>query len=470
MTARGVVAVSGCAGACDANCQNHGHGIASLTVTTKRHHATADTSAPGSNRASYATRDVPVGGSSEGQVEGLVVQPEIPCRSGRADAAPAAASLDGLQSSHTPMRPDNHRQRNSRKRLRAVIRDFDLSRNVDERLGPEWLAHRFDESANAIRFVDYDRQTRASVPFLTDTYLPAKPFRAERRTEALAMAPATASIHFVFHSGFCCSTLFAQCFEQPGLASTFSEPMILNDVSGWRKRGAPPAVVGKVLDDALDLLARPFEGDQAALVKPSTIANGLASAMVRLRPDAKAVLLYAPLEDFITSIAKKGLDGRLWARELFMGMRREGLVDGLGFSDDQFFGQTDLQIAASAWLGQQRLFASLLSAFPDRVRSLDSKRFLDDPLRAVRAGADLFQLESEQSHLETAKAQTLARNSKDRKPFTRGSREADYRSARTAYGDEIEKVAAWTAAVAEAAHVSLTLANPLLKASTTPTA
>jgi hypothetical protein len=144
-----------------------------------------------------------------------------------------------------------------------------------------------------------------------------------------------------------------------------------------------------------------------------------------------------------------------------MGMRKEGLVDGLGFSDEQFFGQTDLQIAASAWLGQQRLFVNLLSAFPDRTRSLDSKRFLDDPSRAIRAAGQLFGLELEEPELDTAKAQTLARNSKDGKTFTRGAREADYRSARAAYGDEIEKVATWAAAVAEAAKVGTSLPNPL---------
>ena len=345
--------------------------------------------------------------------------------------------------------------------MRAIIKDFDLNCDADERLGPEWLAHRFVEGTDEIRFVDYDRATRASVPFLTDTYLPEKPFRVEARGEAVALARATAPIHFVFHSGFCCSTLFARCLDQPGLASTFSEPMILNDVTGWRKRGAPPAEVGKLLNDALDLLARPFEGDQAALIKPSTVVNGLAAAMMRLRPDAKAVVMYAPVEDFVTSIAKKGIDGRLWARELFIGMRREGLVDGLGFSDEQFFGQTDLQIAASAWLGQQRLFAELLTAFPGRVCSLDSKRFLDDPAKAIRAAGRLFGFAVEQAQLEAAMAEALTRNSKDGKPFSRGAREADYRSARAAYGDEIEKVAAWAAAVAEAAQVSLTLADPL---------
>ena len=68
----------------------------------------------------------------------------------------------------------------------------------------------------------------------------------------------------------------------------------------------------------------PFEGDQAALVKPSTVVNGLAAAMMRLRADAKAVVMHAPVDDFVTSIAKKGLDGRLWARELFIGMRERG--------------------------------------------------------------------------------------------------------------------------------------------------
>ena len=121
-----------------------------------------------------------------------------------------------------------------------------MSRDADQKLGPKSLAHRFDESANAIRFVDYDRETRASVPFLTDTYLPAKPLRAEPRTEARAMAPAAAPFHFVFHSAFCCWTLFAQCSGQPGLARTFREPMILNDVSGWRKRGALTADAGKL--------------------------------------------------------------------------------------------------------------------------------------------------------------------------------------------------------------------------------
>ena len=326
-------------------------------------------------------------------------------------------------------------------------------------LSPQWLAHRFDESANHIRFVDYDRAIRSSVPFLTDDYLPARPFRAEPRDRARLLAPASGPVHFVFHSGFCCSTLFTSCFDQPGLATTLSEPMILNDVIGWRRRGASPQAVGALLDDALSLLARPFEGDQAAVIKPSTLVNGLSAAMLGIRPEARAVVMYAPIEDFIASIAKKGIDGRLWVRELFLAMRREELIRDLGFTDEQFFGQTDLQIAGIAWLGQQRLFSQLIGRFPDRVRVLESGRFLAKPQHALVAAASFFGVGMSKAEINAALSGSLTRNSKDGKAYSSGARQAEYRSARSTYGDEIGKVATWANAVAEAARIQLSFSD-----------
>jgi hypothetical protein len=237
--------------------------------------------------------------------------------------------------------------------------------------------------------------------------------------------------------------------------------MILNDVVGWRKRGASPADVGRLLEDAVILLARPFAGDRAALIKPSTVVNGLAAAMMSVRPEARAIVMYAPLEDFLTSIAKKGIDGRLWVRELFLAMRRETLVDGLGFGDAEFFGQTDLQIAAVAWLAQQRLFHQLVTRFPDRVRSLDGSRFLDQPRSSLKAAGKFLGLALSPDQLNTAEAERLSRNSKDGKPYGKGARQAEYRTATAAYRDEIEKVAAWARAVAAAASLPLLPGNPL---------
>ncbi len=329
-------------------------------------------------------------------------------------------------------------------------------------LTAEWLAHRYDEQADAIRFAPYDRATRASAPFLIDQVLPPREFRALTRQQARIAAPATAPVHYIFHSAFCCSTLLAACFDRPGLATSFSEPMLLNDVVGWRRRGGTPAAVGQLLDDSLALLARPFEGDQAAVLKPSNVVNGLAPAMMQLRPQARAILIHAPLGEFLTSIAKKGLDGRLWVRELFLGFRKEGLVQGLGFADEDFFGQTDLQIAAAGWLAQQALFERLIEAFPGRVRSIDSPAFLARPQETLRNAAALFGISAGAADLQAIEEGPLRRNSKDGSAYGSEGRQRDYEAALAAHGDEIQKVVKWAEAVAGAAGIPMSLSAPLL--------
>src|SRR3546814_7774236 len=67
-------------------------------------------------------------------------------------------------------------------------------------------------------------------------------------------------------------------------------------------------------------------------------------ALPILRPDTKALLLHAPLPEFLLSVARKGLWCRLWARELLEGLIRENLVD-LGFETRDYFRLSDLQVA-----------------------------------------------------------------------------------------------------------------------------
>src|SRR3546814_15717887 len=64
------------------------------------------------------------------------------------------------------------------------------------------------------------------------------------------------------------------------------------------------------------MLARSFAPDEAVIVKPSNIFNPLARGALTLRPEARAILLYAPLRAFLLSVARKGMWCRLWCREL----------------------------------------------------------------------------------------------------------------------------------------------------------
>ncbi len=331
-------------------------------------------------------------------------------------------------------------------------------------LDAEWLAHRYDPEHDAIHFLPVSRELHGQAVFLTDEYLPAglQP-QITRRGEALARSPAVAPLHFVFHSAFCCSTLIARAYDSPGWAMGLKEPVILNDIVGWRRRGGRGPDMAGVLDDVLTLLARPFGKGEAVVVKPSNIVNGLASAMLTLRPDARALLLHAPLRTYLASIAKKGMDGRLWVRTLLLGLLDDKLVD-FGFSSRDHLGHTDLQVAAVGWLAQHALFAQIADTFgPGRVRTLDSGTLMTDPAEAITRLSGHFDLAIDDRRLDQIlKGPAFNRHSKTGVQFAVDDRIDEQNAATGTHSDEIDKVAQWTQAVADTFGISLDLPAPLL--------
>lgn len=328
-------------------------------------------------------------------------------------------------------------------------------------LRPEWLAHRYDEAQDSFHFVKAGRALRRAVPFLTDEHLPgaASPL-AVPRTDAMAAAPAPAPVHFIFHSAYCCSTLLAAALDVPRVSTSCKEPQLLNDMVGWRHRGGAPARVSAVLDDSLRLLARPFEESEACVIKPSNIVNGLIDAIMTMRPDARCILMHAPLPAFVASIARKGMWGRLWVRELLSRQLAEGMVD-LGFAPRDYLLHTDLQAAAVGWLAQHALFARIADRWPDRVRTLDSEVLVAQPAATLAAAVRFFGLDVDERTLATVVAEQFARDSKDGAAFAPGQREAMRREAETLHADEIGKVSVWAEAVGQAAGVAPELPSAL---------
>lgn len=329
-----------------------------------------------------------------------------------------------------------------------------------------WLAHRYDPGHDAVHFVSMPREAHRAAAFLTDACLPTglEPL-VIRRADALALAPPPAPLHFVFHSAYCCSTLVARAFDRPGWAMGLKEPVILNDIVGWRRRGGQGADMASVLDSALTLMARPFVQGEAVVVKPSNIANGMAAAMLTLRPQSQALLLYAPLRTYLASIAKKGLDGRLWVRTLLLGLLDDKLID-MGFTPRDHLGHSDLQVAAVGWLAQQTLFAKLVAQFGEtRVRTLSSAVLLHDPGSAMARLAAHFRLALDAPALaEIVAGPAFHRHSKFDTDFAAAEREAEHQAAEQIHGDEIDKVLHWAHAVAQAAGIAMDPPAALLKA------
>jgi hypothetical protein len=335
-----------------------------------------------------------------------------------------------------------------------------MAMTPEQALTPDWLAHRYDPGADAVHFIQVDRETRARIPFLTDADIGERQPHVVRRADVL-LTSGTSPVRYIFHSAFCCSTLLANAYDRPELAFSLKEPTILQDLVGWRHCGGTPAQIGRVMSDAVQLLARPFEAGETCVIKPSNIVNGFAPALVGGRDDAKALLLYAPLPIFVGSIASKGLTGRLWVRDLLAKQLQEQFVD-LGFTAQDYFRQTDLQVAAVGWLAQHMMFAKMASSMPDRVRTLNSEMLLARPGEALTALDTLFGVSDTPEGRAAVIARVFSRNSKTGDAFDASSRQADQAASWTAYNDEIEKVVIWAETVAEAAGISLTLSSPLL--------
>lgn len=320
-----------------------------------------------------------------------------------------------------------------------------------------WLAHRYDPGHDAFHFRTVPRAARGRIPFLTDEYLggPGEPV-VIRRAES-DDAP-RAPLHFLFHSAYCASTMLVQALDQPGIASSLSEPVLLNDMVGWRRRGADPREHGRVMAGALALLGRPFTPGEAMVVKPSNIFNPLMRGAMMLRPDARAILLYAPLRAFLLSVARKGLGCRLWCRELLENYLADGFVH-LGFDARDYFRQSDLQVAAVGWLAQQQAFAALAAWAPDRIATLDSETLTREPTAAVAAAMRHYDLAVDAARIAGQPA--LARNSKSGADFGPGERQRDLAAAEAAYGEEIDQVMRWGEVIAEQANIPFTLPRAL---------
>ncbi|PEQ12241.1 hypothetical protein B2G71_13720 [Novosphingobium sp. PC22D] len=334
---------------------------------------------------------------------------------------------------------------------------------TDQRLrDPEWMAHRYAPGSDSFHFRLVPRARRSEVPFLTDEYLGSDTNVIDvprARLGALFEGAPPGRLNFVFHSAFCGSTMLAHAFDREGVSSSLSEPVALNDLVGFRRRGGDPKAVEALASATLRLLGRTYPGEQAVVVKPSNIVNPLIPALLGLAPDARGVLLHADLDDFLASVAKKGLWCRLWGRELLRGYLTDGFVD-LGFSPEDLFLQSDLQVAAVGWLAQQQFFARLLGSPDTRLRALRAGDLVMRPEAAIAACSAHFGLATDEDALPQTRA--IGRDSKTGGAFDRARFEAERQKVRAAHGDELEKVAAWARAVAATFGIPLDLPRQLL--------
>lgn len=331
-------------------------------------------------------------------------------------------------------------------------------------LEPEWLAHRYQPDGDKVHFIRAPRAIHRSATFISDEYLPENLERAifDRKDVALPSNSGN-PVHFILHSGFCCSTLLARAFDLNKISMGLKEPVILQDAVGYYFAATDKQKASEVVRNLLGLLARPFSPSETTIIKPSCIVNGLAETFMRLLPESRSVIIHAPLPVFLGSIARKQITGRLWAREQFAELRKLELIN-LGFDDDQHFRQTDLQIAAAGWLAQQAIFQSLIQCFgADRIKTINSEMLLAHPTETITKMSQFYQMNLDGPQIQQiVDGPAFNSHSKHGTEFDRQGRDDERTSGESPHLDEIEKVAFWAEKVAEAVGIDMNLKAPLI--------
>lgn len=331
---------------------------------------------------------------------------------------------------------------------------------IDEILADaRWLAHSYDRQRDEVHFVWLPREAHRAAAFLTRQEIAQSTSRriVPRRLitgRSLAQAP----LHLIFHSGLTGSTQLTHALDGEGVAMTLSEPPILTNIVSYRLAGASPQQTGAVLDDILSLLARPFAPGEAVIVKMGSIGNVLGSEILARRPSSRALCLHAPLPLYLASIARKGLEGRIWGRKLFGTLRSARLTE-IGFTEDELFEHTDLQIAADAWLILHRIMGDAGARFGDRVRSTDSEAVIARPAATLAAIAGHFGLDLDAAAIVADPA--FGRHSKTGAAFDAERRATELNEAATMHRAEIDLVVDWARKVAEVNRIAWTLPGQL---------
>lgn len=320
-----------------------------------------------------------------------------------------------------------------------------------------WLPHRYDDAEDAFQFRNVSWTLRETMAFLSDDNLAG--VGDVRAISAKTLDPAgigQSPIHFIFHSAFCASTWLARVLGAASLTA-LSEPQALNDIIGAIRRGKNGRDAARTLDQCLALLARPRAGSHSVIVKPSNLVNHLARAMLALRPDSRAIFLHAPLDVFLGSVARKGLWCRLWVRELLEYQLELGMID-FGFGPNDYFRMSDLQVAATGWLAQHRMFRDIRSAAGgERLLFVDSETLTQQPEVMIPViGKHLIPSIDDTEIAEMLNSAALRQHSKFGHDFSTTDRQRERAEAEAAHADEISKVALWAHELARQSGIDLT--------------
>lgn len=319
---------------------------------------------------------------------------------------------------------------------------------------PTWVPHQIDPNRQRVEFLRFGRSALEAHGFLANQAGEASIWLSY--DEVLALRPAEGPVHFIFHSGFCRSTLLHHALTAHRRVNGLNEPEILNSLARIDNPG--DALIGMIAK----LLSRSHGAGSITLIKPSNFQNRLIPAIMRTCPDARAVVLTNALDEFLRAIVRKGLLGRQWGRQtFFVASAYTGSVEALR---PLIPGMTDLQVSGVGWLLMQNWFHTLRNR-PEgsRLEVLHSAHFDRHRERTLTAVSAHLGLDFEPGDIGAiVQGQVFSRDAKTGVDYApKQARDAD-RSSSPVIEDELREVGAWIAELARVSGLQVPIAQTLV--------
>lgn len=174
---------------------------------------------------------------------------------------------------------------------------------------PEWLLLEFDLRHGKSILVRMNERLYSDSPFL-DHHLRGIREAIEMDTAELYEVffdfPNSGRCRrFIFHTGFCCSTLLSRCLDDRSQCLMLREPLVLHMLAATRsesQRKTTSISWSKLLQVAVKSLSRTFRQTQQTVVKAN--CNAIWKELAGGDQRSRALFLYQGLEDFLTSALK----------------------------------------------------------------------------------------------------------------------------------------------------------------------
>lgn len=334
---------------------------------------------------------------------------------------------------------------------------------------PTWLPHSYDAQRDSLVFAHVPVAHRKQVVFLDRRFLAQAPQSPPLPVSQLSSVDVEAGpAHFIFHTAFCCSTLMTRALDLPGVAAGLKEPGVLVSFAHhWSNARQTPGALN-ALRLTLDLLSRPTARGETQIIKASNAANHLLPEILHLRPDAKVLVMYSGLGNFLESVTRRDFGGRSFARQMHQTFTDVMPLD-VAFTQQEQMLQTDTQIAALVWLMQIAFFNQMQRYYgADRIRTLSSDRFLADPANALANAGAFFDLKvSRDIWAEIAAGPVFSEHAKERgRPFTAATHNAQLAQARNWHARELEATEDWAKQIAARCGAPLSLGDTLMSPAT----